>query len=93
MTQTEIQLEISIPENKSHGLYSCPARIFKCAIDALSNVLADIFNSSIELVAYLSKLKMSRIIPFIAEHETEPNNYQPISLWSNFNRIFEKNDV
>ena len=34
---------------------------------------------------------MSKIIPiFKAEDETEPNNYRPISLFSNFNRIFEK---
>ena len=34
---------------------------------------------------------MSKIIPiFKADDETEPNNYWPISLLSNFNRIFEK---
>ena len=34
---------------------------------------------------------MSKIIPiFKADDETEPNNYRPISLLSNFNRIFEK---
>ena len=92
ITPTEIQLEIlSIPNNKSHGLYSCATQILKCASDVLSNVLADILNSSIALGAYPSKLKMSKIIPiFKAEDETEPNNYRPISLLSNFTRIFEK---
>ena len=34
---------------------------------------------------------MSKIIPiFKADDETEPNNYMPISLPSNFKRIFEK---
>ena len=34
---------------------------------------------------------MSKIVPiFKADDETEPNNYWPISLLSNFNRIFEK---
>ena len=34
---------------------------------------------------------MSKIIPiFKTDDETEPNNYRPISLLSNFNRIFEK---
>jgi len=34
---------------------------------------------------------MSKIIPiFKADDETKPNNYRPISLLSNFNRIFEK---
>ena len=34
---------------------------------------------------------MSKIVPiFKADDETEPNNYRPISLLSNFNRMFEK---
>ena len=45
----------------------------------------------IELGAYPSKLKMSKLIPISkAEDENEPNNYRPMSLLSNFNRIFEQ---
>ena len=92
ITPAEIRLEIlSIPNNKSHGLYSCPTRLMKCASDVLSHLLAEIFNSSVLLETYPAKLKMSKIIPiFKADDETEPNNYRPISLLSNFNRIFEK---
>ena len=37
------------------------------------------------------KTKMSKIIPILkAVDETETCNYRPISLLSNFNRIFEK---
>ena len=40
---------------------------------------------------YPTKLKMAKIIPiFKAEDNTNANNYRPISLLSNFNRIFEK---
>ena len=40
---------------------------------------------------YPNKLKMAKIIPiFKADDNTDPNNYRPISLLSNFNRIFEK---
>ena len=92
ITPAEIRLEIlSIPNNKSHGLYSCPTRLLKCASDVLSHLLAEIFNSSVLLETYPAKLKMSKIIPiFKADDQTEPNNYRPISLLSNFNRIFEK---
>ena len=92
ITPAEIRLEIlSIPNNKSHGLYSCPTRVLKCASDPLSHILAEIFNSSISLGTYPAKLKMSKIIPiFKTDDETEPNNYRPISLLSNFNRSFEK---
>ena len=92
ITPAEIHLEIlSIPNNKSHGLYSCPTGVLKCASDPLIHILAEIFNSSISLGTYPAKLKMSKIIPiFKTDDETEPNNYRPISLLSTFNRMFEK---
>ena len=40
---------------------------------------------------YPKKLKMAKIIPiFKADDNTDANNYRPISLLSNFNRVFEK---
>ena len=50
-----------------------------------------IFNISISSGTYPSKFKMAKITAiFKTEDETDPNNYRPISLLSNFNRIFEK---
>ena len=88
----EIKLEIlSMPNNKSHGFYSCPTHILKCASDIIKDILADIFNKSVELGIYPSKLKMAKVIPvFKNDDDTDPNNYRPISLLSCFNRIFEK---
>ena len=92
VTSHEVKLEIlSIPKNKSHGLYSCPTQLLKCSCDIISPVLANLLNKSISLGAYPSKLKMSKIIPiYKADDETDACNYRPISLLSNFNRIFEK---
>ena len=43
------------------------------------------------LGSYPSKLKISKITPtYKSEDETDPSNYRPISLLSNFNGIFEK---
>ena len=86
VTPSEIQLEIlSIPNNKAHGLYSCPTRILKSASSILSYLLANIFNTSIELGSYPSKLKHAKVIPIYKDgDETDPNNYRPISLLSNF---------
>ena len=37
------------------------------------------------------KLKHAKVIPvYKSDDETDPGNYRPISLLSNFNRIFEK---
>ena len=89
---SEIQFQIlSIPNSKSHGLYSCPTQLLKYSSEVISPVLSDIFNTSVSPGAYPKKLKMSKIVPiFKVDDETDTSNYGPISLLSNFNRIFEK---
>ena len=43
------------------------------------------------LGTYSSKLKIAKITPvFKSEYDTDTNNYRPISLLSNFNRVLEK---
>ena len=92
VTPSELQIQILfIPNSKSHGLYFCSTQLLKYWSDAISPVLSDILNTFVTLGAYLQKLKMSKIIPiFKADDETDTSNYRPISLLSNFNRIFEK---
>ena len=92
VTPEEVKLKIGcIPNYKSHGLYSCPPRLLKCSANVISSVLADMINSSILNGVYPSKLKMAKIVPvYKADDDTDVNNYQPISLLSHFNRIFEK---
>ena len=85
-----MELEIlRIPINKSHGLHSCPTQLLKYSSNVISSTLAEIINLSISTGMYPTKLKMATII-FKAEDNTNANNYRPISLLSNFNRIFEK---
>ena len=57
----------------------------------LSKPLADIMNKSVSQGVYPSKLKHVKVIPvYKSDDETDPGNYRPISLLSNFNCIFEK---
>ena len=75
---------------KSSGLYSCPTQLLKRSCDIISPVLANFHNKSVSLGAYPSKLIMFKVIPvYKADDETDACNYRPISLLSNFNRIFE----
>ena len=86
--KTEI---LSLPSNKSHGLYSSPTKLLKCSIDIIAPVLSEELNISISLRRYPTKFKLSKIVPvFKSYDETNPNNYRPISLLSNFNRILER---
>ena len=74
-------------------LYSCPTQLLKYSSNVVSSILAEIINLSILTGTYPTKLKMKKMIPiFKAEDNTNANNYtgRPISLLSNFNRIFEK---
>ena len=88
----EVELEIlRIPNNKSRGLYSCPTQLLKYSSNVISSTIAEIINLSISTGMYPTKPKMAKIIPiFKADNNTNANNYRPISLLSNFNRIFEK---
>ena len=86
--KTEI---LSLPKNKSHGLYASPTRLLKCSIDIIAPVLSEELNSSISLRRYPTKFKLSKIVPVAkSEDDTDPNNYRPISLLSNFNRLLER---
>lgn len=65
-------------------------RILRCSKKIISFPLAQIMNISIQLGAYPTKLKLAKAIPVHkSDDETDPNNYRPISLLSNFNRICE----
>ena len=83
--------KLSLPNNKSDGLYSYPKKLLKCSIDVIAPVLSEVFNISISLGRYPTILKLSKIVPvFKSDDETDPNNYRPISLLSIFTRIFER---
>ncbi len=79
---------LSVANGKSHGLYSCPTQY---AHNIISDVLSKIFNMSISIAVYPFKLKMDKIIPIFKHGDNlDANNYRPISLLSNFNKIFNE---
>ena len=88
----EIRSEIlSIPNDKSYGLYSSPIKLLKLSSFIIAPVPSELLNLSIKSANYPSKLKIAKITPiFKCDDEADANNYRPISLLSNFNRIFEK---
>ena len=92
VTPIEIEAEIlSIPLNKVYGLYSCPTRILKCASKIILSPLCKLVNNSIDIGAYLLKLKHAKVIPLCkGEGKTYSSKYHPLSQLSVFNRIFKK---
>jgi hypothetical protein len=90
---SEVEFEITLMPycNKADGLYLCPIRILKCIKQQISWPLAEIINLSIQKGVFPSKLKHAKVVPiYKTDDETDPGNYRPILLLSNFNQLFEK---
>ena len=86
--KTEI---LPLPSRKSHGLYFSPTKLLNRSIGITALVLSELFIISISLRRYPTKLKLSKNVPvFKTDYEKDPNNYRPMSVLSNFNRIFER---
>ena len=92
VTASEVETEIrSFSNKKACGLYSCPTLLLKYASDIVSLPIATLLNVSVSQGVYPAKLKLLKIVPvFKSGDELDANNCRPISLLSNFNRIFEK---
>ena len=82
----------NISINKAIRPHSIPSNIFHLIKLNLSEPLSDIINLSFEKGIYFDDLKISRTIPTFKEKGSnlECNNYRPISLLSNINKIIEK---
>ena len=89
VTVSEVETEIlAIPDKNTYGLYSGVRRLLLIYV---SLPLATLLNVSVSQGVYPAKLKLSKIVPvFKSGDELDANNCRPISLLSNFNRIFEK---
>ena len=74
------------------GPNSIPMDIFPLIRLSIVQPLVDIINLSFEKGSYIGKLEISKVIPIFKDKGSnlECNNYRPISLLSNLNKIIEK---
>ena len=82
----------NISTNKATGPYSIPTDILHIIKFCVAEPLANIINLSFEKGSFIENLKMSKVVPIFKEKGShlDCNNYRPISLLSNLNKIVEK---
>ena len=81
----------SLNSNKASGPNSIPYRILFLLKNEISKQLADLFNISFITGVFPSVLKTAKVVPvFKKDSKLDYNNYRPISLLSNIEKILEK---
>ena len=91
---TESEVEKLIQEldlNKSVGIDEIPPKLIKWASSLLVPILTFLFNKCIMSGIYPDSLKIARVTPiFKGGDKNDASSYRPISILTQFNRIFEK---
>ena len=82
----------SLSENKASGPHSLPYKIISSNLESISSILSDIINLSFSTGVFPSQLKEAKVIPVFKNKGSpfDPENYRPISLLSNIDKIFQK---
>ena len=85
----------NISSSKATGPHSIPPFLLNKINEVIAEPIADLVNLSFSQGNYINALKISKTIPIFKGKgsELEVQNYQPISLLSNIDEIFEKVNV
>ena len=96
MTPTDsievIDIINDLNSNKATGPNSIPNEILHFIKLIIAERLSKLINFSFEKAIYFDNLKISKVVPIFKDKGNllECNNYRPISLLSNINKIIEK---
>ena len=82
----------SLSESKATGPHSIPYSIISSNLNCFSSIFSDLINLSFSTGVFPSQLKEAKVIPVFKNKGSpfDPENYRPISLLSNIDKIFQK---
>ena len=81
----------ALSSSKSPGYDNIPAVLIKCCSDIIAPVLVNIFNRFLDLGIYPNCLKTARVTSLHKGGDRlNCDNYRPISVLTQLNKIFEK---
>ena len=70
VTPVEVKFQVlSIPNNKSYGLYSSPIKLLKCASSIMAPILSEIFNISVTVGS-----RDGAVVRALASHQCGPGS-------------------
>ena len=87
-----LNLVSSLNNSKASGPFSIPTDIFKMTKHIMAPVLTEIINLSFSTGLYPNNLKIAKVVPVFKNKGSNLfcNNFRPISLLSNINKVYEK---
>ena len=81
----------ALKENKARRTLGTETKFLKIANPVISVYSSFVFNSCLSLGIHPDSLKLAEVIPIFKKGDREKTtNYRPISLLSQFNKVFEK---